>query len=204
MAVWICPAWGTAAAAVLFRARPNLPQVTPRMADKAGELNGLAPLRTRTLITLFKLRRQAADARLDESVRGKPVLPGALPDAWARRRAPLRDADRVLTSPTHLWLRRIPHALHPKRLGRHYPRLANEIAAKWADYRAIDQLLASLTTDRRGHRRGFPPAIVRELRILQVVHQWRKYHRTPVPVQMIVQVCNNALRRPEPTDGEIR
>jgi hypothetical protein len=156
------------------------------------------------LITLFKLRRQVADASLDESVRGKPVPPGTPPDAWAQRRAPPRDADRVLTSPTHLWLRRIPPALHPKRLGRHYPRLANEIADKWADYRAIDQLLASLTTDQRGHRRGFPPVIVRELRILQVVHQWRKYHRTPVPVQMIVQVCNNALRRPEPPDEEVR
>ena len=156
------------------------------------------------MISLFKLRRQVAEASLDESVRGKPVLPGALPDAWARRRAPLRDADRVLTSPTHLWLRRIPPALHPKRLGRHYPRLANEIADKWADYRAIDQLLASLTTDRRGHRRGFPPVIVQELRILQVVHQWRKYHRTPVPVQMIVQVCNNALRTPELPAEEVR
>ncbi len=148
-------------------------------------------LRTRTVIRLFKIRRQAAAARFDEAVRGTPAPLDAPQHPWAGRRAPLRDADRALMSPTHLWLRKIPPALHPKRLGRHYPRLANQIAENWQDYPATDQLLASLTTDRRGHRRGFPPDIVRELRVLQVIHQWRKYNPGPLPVRPIVQYLLN-------------
>jgi len=154
------------------------------------------------VIRLFRLHPRVADHSFDdfdEMVRGKPpVAPGATPDIWAHRRAPPRDLDRALMSPTHLWLRQIPGALHPKWLCRHYPRVANRLAELWADYQATDQLLNELTTDRRGHREGFPHRVMQELRIVQVVHQWRKYHRGQPPVRTILQVCKGGASRSGP------
>ena len=107
----------------------------------------------------------------------------------------MRDVDRALMSPAHLWLRKIPPALHPKSLCRHHPRLANQFAEKWPDYRATDQLLAELTTDRRGQRLGFSPRVIKELRVIQVVHHWRKYNLGPLPVRQIAQICHVAPRQ---------
>lgn len=81
-------------------------------------------------------------------------------------RAPLRDADRVLLSQTHLWLRRIPGRLQPKQLCRFYPRVANRLAECWSDPVAFDRLLRDLLVDRRGGRTGFAPRIVVELQVL--------------------------------------
>ena len=67
-------------------------------------------------------------------------------------RAPLTVADRVLLTETHLWLRRIPGPLQPKRLCRYYPRVANRLARCWGDPIAFKQLLLDLLVDRRGSR----------------------------------------------------
>jgi hypothetical protein len=95
-------------------------------------------------------------------------------DPWARRRAPQRDADRSLTSATHVWLRTVPSGLHPKRLARMHPRIANLIASTWPDAEKTETLFEDLLTDRRGGRRGFPPVIVAELRQLQSLHRNRR------------------------------
>jgi hypothetical protein len=83
---------------------------------------------------------------------------------FADQRAPAVDSDRVLVSPTHVWLRHVPRWLHPKQLCRHYPRVANRMADCWHDRMAVDRLLAELIFDRRGGRAGFPIRILDELR----------------------------------------
>ena len=104
----------------------------------------------------------------------EPAGDGASPDPWSRRRAPLRDTDRSLTSAAHVWLRTVPSGLHPKRLARMHPRIANLIAAHWHDAERTEALFEDLLNDRRGGRRGFPPVVVAELRQLQSLHRNRR------------------------------
>lgn len=82
---------------------------------------------------------------------------------WETVRAPLGDADVVLQSPTHLWLRDLSRAVHPVQLCRHHPRVANRIAKAWHDPKRADRLLHDLIFDRRAIRRGFPPRIAQEI-----------------------------------------
>lgn len=80
---------------------------------------------------------------------------------------PLRDPpiadDVVLQSPTHRWLRELSRSVHPTRLCRHHPRIANRIAQYWDDPRRTEKLLHDLMVDRRGNRRGFPSRIADEI-----------------------------------------
>ncbi|HEX6018472.1 MAG TPA: hypothetical protein VFZ28_10255 [Burkholderiaceae bacterium] len=92
---------------------------------------------------------------------------------WSQTRAPLVDEDRVMLSHTHAWLRSIPNGQHPKQLCRHYPRIANRIATRWADVQATDRLLLDLMIDRRGNRMGFPPRIRQEIERLYGLHAKR-------------------------------
>jgi hypothetical protein len=106
-----------------------------------------------------------------------PSVPAATAnesDPWVRRRRPPHDEDRALTSNTHRWLHRIPSGLHPKRLGRDFPRVANRIAAAWPDVARTEQLFDDLLVDRRGGRRGFPQAVVVELQRLLQLHRNRQ------------------------------
>lgn len=112
---------------------------------------------------MFELFRQPA-----------PAPSGAPDDPWARRRKPPRDEDKSLTSDAHRWLHRIPSGLHPKRLARQYPRIANRLAAVWGDVIATEALFEDLLTDRRGGRRGFAPPIVGELERLRHLHRNRQ------------------------------
>jgi hypothetical protein len=104
----------------------------------------------------------------------EPVGDRTSPDPWSRRRSPLRDSDRSLTSAAHIWLRTVPSGLHPKRLARLHPRIANLIAATWSDAEKTEALFDDLLTDHRGGRRGFPPVVMAELRQLQSLHRNRR------------------------------
>ena len=55
----------------------------------------------------------------------------------------------------------------PIELGRHFPRIANSLAANWKEPDATRIYLDDLLHDRRGNRQGFPPAISAELIALQ-------------------------------------
>jgi hypothetical protein len=92
---------------------------------------------------------------------------------WSQTRAPLSDADRVMLSHTHAWLRGMPNGIHPKQLCRHYPRVANRIAMGWHDLPLVDRLLLDLMVDRRGDRLGFPPRIRQEIDRLYGYHAKR-------------------------------
>lgn len=90
---------------------------------------------------------------------------------WSVLRAPLTDADRVLVSETHIWLRSVPRAFHPRQFCLQFPRAANRLARAWSDPLQVDRLLAELLSDQRGDRAGFPPRIVAELNLLRQFHE---------------------------------
>lgn len=101
----------------------------------------------------------------------KHLLPDVDDDAvqarWARVRRPERECDHALTGTTRQWLRRLPARRRPIRLCTDFPRVANRLAWCWHDAALSAQALDDLLTDRRGSRRGFPPAVVRELQRLR-------------------------------------
>ena len=101
-------------------------------------------------------------------------LPPTAPDPWSPRRKPPREEDKSLTSDTHLWLHRVPSGLHPKRLARLYPRIANRLAEAWHDIAATEALFEDLLNDRRGGRRGFPQPVMLELERLRHLHRNRQ------------------------------
>jgi hypothetical protein len=100
--------------------------------------------------------------------------PAAGADPWTQRRKPPREDDKSLTSETHHWLHKIPSGLHPKRLGRQFPRVTNRIAQAWNDVAETEELFEELLVDRRGGRRGFPQPIVIELQRLRQLHRNRQ------------------------------
>jgi hypothetical protein len=97
----------------------------------------------------------------------KQLWPAAEEEAaqalWVRARRPERDCDQALTGTARHWLRRLPTRRRPLRLCIAHPRVANRIAWCWQDPDLSAQVLEDLLHDRRGGRRGFAPAIVREL-----------------------------------------
>jgi len=109
---------------------------------------------------------------------------------WAYVRAPLTDDDQVLQSRTHHWLRCIPSGAHPKQLCRHFPRVANCIAAHWHDPLATGHLLTELMVDRRGGRRGFPPRVAAD-----ILRLYRQHAKRLVKVSALTGVGR------EPTHG---
>ena len=90
---------------------------------------------------------------------------------WSALRAPLTDADRVLVSETHLWLRKVPRAFHPRQFCLQFPRAANRLARAWDEPAQVDRVLVELLSDQRGDRAGFPPRIIAELKLLRQFHE---------------------------------
>lgn len=108
----------------------------------------------------FDLLQRLAEAALEGE-----CDPGQLQYAPLRR--PERETDLVLTGTARRWLRQLPVRRRPVRLCELHPRVANRIALAWADARTAAQMLDELLNDRRGGRRGFARAVVRELQRLR-------------------------------------
>ena len=72
--------------------------------------------------------------------------------------------EEKLQPATRAWMAQLPSCLALPALGRHYPRIANRIAGLWGQpaqcARYIDELLFN---DRPEGRRGFPPAVYRDI-----------------------------------------
>lgn len=100
--------------------------------------------------------------RLAESAATDPGKP-----EFAHVRRPSRETDLVLTGTTRRWLRQLPARRRPVRLCELHPRVANRLAFAWSDPKTAEQMLEDLLQDRRGGRRGFAKAIVRELQRLR-------------------------------------
>jgi hypothetical protein len=80
-----------------------------------------------------------------------------------RRGAPVA----ILLPNTQKWLDALPHRVQPHAVCKLYPRIANLIAAMWADAEALGSYFDELLADRRQGRRGFPPDVFNELRVLR-------------------------------------
>ena len=100
----------------------------------------------------------------DQSKAEEPVTPPAPVDFTRRRKA--SPVARLLPS-TQKWLDALPRRVRPHSLCESYPRIANLIAAMWADAEALRSYFDELLADRRRGRRGFPPDIFNELRVLR-------------------------------------
>lgn len=128
------------------------------------------------------MQMSAADA---DNGRPNVMLAGGPTEAdWATVRSPVKDQDRVLQSQTHVWLRRIPSAIHPKHLFRYYPRIANRLAVNWGDKSKIEQVFEDLLHDRRGQRKGFSERVRVEIERLERFHQ-RKLHVNYPPLMVV-------------------
>ena len=68
---------------------------------------------------------------------------------------------------TFEWVASLPREVQPTALMRHYPRIANVIAAAWRDSKALQSYMDCLFTDNRGNRQGFPPDVLGELLALR-------------------------------------
>ena len=109
----------------------------------------------------------------------------ALKAAASRRRRAAESAERgpgsrtegppseVLASLTAAWLRSLPVRLRPVHLCNAFPRVANRIALVWNDHALADEVLNELLLDRRGNRKGFPPAVASEILRLHAYHEQR-------------------------------
>lgn len=139
---------------------------------------------TRARVTAGKLRGQRnVEASVD----------------WQTVRAPLADADVVLQSPTHVWLRDLSRAVHPVQLCRHHPRVANRIAKAWPDPKRAEKLLHDLIFDRRAVRRGFPPRIAQEIDRLYRYNAGRLNPMLRPPAPAVVSPLAPVARRVVPS-----
>ena len=77
----------------------------------------------------------------------------------------LRSADPACKplARTLKWVASLPPDVQPTFLLRHYPRIANVIAATWGHSTSLRSYMDCLFSDNRGNRQGFPPDALREL-----------------------------------------
>ncbi len=68
---------------------------------------------------------------------------------------------------TQKWFDTLPRSVQPYALCKLYPRIANLIAAMWADTEALKAYFDELLVDRRRGRRGFPVDVFNDLHLLR-------------------------------------
>jgi len=66
------------------------------------------------------------------------------------------------------WIESLPRRVRPTALLRQFARIANLIAATWANLEYFETYMESLLTDKRGNRKGFPPEVLAELDALHI------------------------------------
>lgn len=74
---------------------------------------------------------------------------------------------------TTMWFASLPEDVRPHALLRRYARIANLIAAAWADAKCFRAYMESLFTDDRGNRRGFPPDVLADLVMIRRYYESR-------------------------------
>ena len=156
------------------------------MVDKDGVTASVAMLRT-NFPNLDCFQRSEIMTTVVDGFEGAGQagnVPAGAGEDWSTRRSPRRDQDRVLQSQTHIWLRKIPSAIHPKQLCRHYPRIANGLALVWGDKSRVEQMFEDLLHDRRGQRKGFSERVRVEIERLERFHA-RKLHVNYPPVMVV-------------------
>jgi len=81
-----------------------------------------------------------------------------------------RPEDRTPMAHTVRWVNDFPLERRPNLLLERYPHVANRLALCWADKALTNRLFEDLLVDRRGGRKGFPPAVRAELLHLRAAY----------------------------------
>jgi hypothetical protein len=71
---------------------------------------------------------------------------------------------------TQEWFDALPRRFQPYSLCKLYPRITNQIAARWMDMKASSAYFDELLVDRRRGRRGFPLDVLNDLCFLRDYH----------------------------------
>ena len=96
----------------------------------------------------------------------RPIARPIAPRTGAAARSPEPEAT-ALSSVGQAWLDGLPSRLRPTCTAAAYPRIVNRLALCWRDPELVAKVFADLMVDRRGGRRGFPPAVAAELLALR-------------------------------------
>ena len=104
-----------------------------------------------------------------DAARAAPVSPNLLA---MRKPQPAN----VLLNHTIQWANKLPQDVRPQTLMREFPRVANMVALLWGEptRKGFDEYIESLLVDRRGTRKGFPPAVVMDLLNLRSAFDQRR------------------------------
>jgi hypothetical protein len=76
----------------------------------------------------------------------------------------------VLLPHTKSWIVSLPEPVRPHALAAQFARIANLLCTVWDDPPACRRCFYELLVDRRGGRRGFPMAVLRELNVLSAYY----------------------------------
>ncbi|HWZ72706.1 MAG TPA: hypothetical protein VN326_14700 [Casimicrobiaceae bacterium] len=118
---------------------------------------------------------------VDRINRDAPAEPeGSLEFVRQRRAAPVL----FLLLNTQEWLDSLPRRVQPYVLCKLYPRITNQIAAKWTDMKALSAYFDDLLVDRRRGRRGFPLEVLNDLCVLREYHS-ASHHRAAVTIRRL-------------------
>ena len=101
---------------------------------------------------------QRGDGSASQKTRAPPV--------HLRRAKPLL----VLLARTQSWIESLPEKVKPHALATQYARIANQVCGVWEQPPACRDYFSELLSDRRGGRKGFPSAVLRDLQALQTYH----------------------------------
>jgi hypothetical protein len=124
----------------------------------------------RTPTSVYRQHTRSASAVTDPVDRSNRYKPAELeiPLDFTRQR---KAAPATFLLPnTEKWLDALPRGVQPHALCKLYPRIANLIAAMWADTEGPSAYFDELLLDRRRGRRGFPPDVMNDLRALRDYH----------------------------------
>jgi hypothetical protein len=120
---------------------------------------------------LFK-RLQRALGRAEPVGRKLEFQATSLFPAEATR--PGEAAPTELSAASRAWLASLPRRVRPVLLGSRHPRVANQLALCWQDYKLTERVLSSLILDQRGGRQGFSAPVLAELMDLREYHADRR------------------------------
>ncbi|MEB0012683.1 hypothetical protein QN379_13250 [Glaciimonas sp. Gout2] len=86
---------------------------------------------------------------------------------WETARRLEIPADLKLNETTYQWVLTLPVEVWPLWLMKYFPRIANQFANTWTKQLICETLFIQLLMDQRGHRKGFPVDVSREIMALK-------------------------------------
>ena len=86
---------------------------------------------------------------------------------WRSQREPAGVEETEILERTFKWLATLPRELWPMATGRRHPHVVNRLGDLWPNCECTRLYFQSLLIDRRAGRRGFEPAVRKELEALQ-------------------------------------